>query len=57
MSKVYEKLILEQMMKLAKNGGFDLTGESQHGFKSERSTITAALTIQSLISRAIDQDE
>ena len=57
MSKVYEKLILEQMLKLAKHGNFDLTGESQHGFKAERSTITAALAIQSVIARAIDQDD
>ena len=32
----------------------DLTGEYQHGFKQERSTITTALNIQSIISRALD---
>ena len=32
-SKVFEKLILEQLLKLAKDARIDLTGESQHGFK------------------------
>ena len=34
----------------------DLTGDSRHGFKQDRSTITAAATIQSMISRALDYD-
>ena len=36
---------------------FDLTGKKQHGFKSGRSTITAGLALQSLIARALDNDE
>ena len=32
-----EKLILEQLLKLAKAGNFDLIGETQHGFKSGKS--------------------
>ena len=39
-----------------KMGNIDLTGEAQHGFKSERSTVTAAMAIQSMISRALDND-
>jgi hypothetical protein len=31
----------------------DLTGTNQHGFKKERGTVTAALTIQSLIVRKL----
>ena len=57
MSKVYEKLILQQLLKIAKSSNVDLTGESQRGFKTGRSTVTAALQIQSMIARAIDQDE
>ena len=57
MSKVYEKLILGQLLKISEENGFDLTGTKQHGFKSNRSTVTAGLAMQSLISRAIDNDE
>ena len=55
-SKIYEKLILQQLLKISKSNHVDLTGELQHGFKENRSTITAALNIQSIISRAIDED-
>jgi hypothetical protein len=34
-----------------------LTGETQHSFKPNRSTVTAALSIQSIISRALDEDK
>ena len=56
MSKIYEKLILQQLLKIAKTNNVDLTGDSQHGFKAQRSTITAALNIQSLIARALDEN-
>ena len=55
-SKVYEKLILKQLLQISKNNNIDLTGDSQHGFKQDRSTITTALNIQSIISRAIDEN-
>ena len=55
-SKVYEKLILKYLLKISKANNVDLTGDSQHGFKEGRSTVTAALTIQSIISRALDED-
>ena len=32
-SKIYEKLIPEQMLKIAKDNRVDLTGDCQHGFK------------------------
>ena len=35
----------------------DLTGDSQHGFKQRRSTATAGLTIQSILTRALDQNK
>ena len=54
MSKIYEKLILQQLLKIAKQNNVDLTGDCQHGFKQSRSTVTEAAAIQSLIARAID---
>ena len=56
MSKIYEKLILQQLLKIAKQNKVDLTGDSQHGFKQDWSTVTAAAAIQSMISRAIDEN-
>ena len=35
----------------------DITGSSQHGFKKSKSTETAGLVIQSLITRALDRGE
>ena len=56
-SKVFEKLILKCLEKIEKENNIDLTGEQQHGFKKNRSTITAGLTLQSIISRKMDEDE
>jgi hypothetical protein len=56
-SKVFEKLILKRLQKIEKENNLDLTGEQQHGFKKNRSTITAGLTLQSIISRKMDEDE
>ena len=33
MSKIYEKLILQQLLNISKSNNVDLTGETQHGFK------------------------
>jgi hypothetical protein len=55
LSKVFEKLILNRLWEIADKEKVDLTGTTQHGFKPNRSTITAALT--SMISRAIDGDK
>ena len=35
----------------------DLSNDCQHGFKKNRGTSTAGLQLQSLISRALDDDE
>ena len=55
-SKIFEKLILNQIKKIEIANKIDLTNKSQHGFKSKHSTLTAGLKIQSLIARAVDDD-
>ena len=35
----------------------DLTGEAQYGFKKNRSTVKAGLTIQSILIRALDHNK
>jgi hypothetical protein len=55
-TKVFEKLILLRLEEIEKENGIDLTGYEQHGFKKKRSTITAGLTIQSIIAREMDTD-
>ena len=56
-SKVFEKLILKRLEMIEEENKLDLTGKHQHGFKKNRSTITAGLTLQSIISKALDEDE
>ena len=56
MTKVYEQLIIERLNEIENKAKCELTGTSQHGFKQKRSTTTAGLTIQSILSRALDQD-
>jgi hypothetical protein len=50
---ICKTLILEHLSDLATRGGVDLTGTNQHGIK-KRNTVTAALTIQSLVGRALN---
>ena len=56
-SKVFEKLIQKRLEKIGVDNDLDLTGENQHGFKKGRSTITASLTLQSKLSRALDEGD
>ena len=56
-SKIFERLILNRINKLENIAGIDLTNKGQHGFKKNRGTASAGLTIQSLIARALDDDE
>ena len=55
-SKIFEKLILLRMQNLEKLNNIDLTGKAQHGFKRKHSTTTAGLTLQSLLARALNDD-
>ena len=41
-------------MEIQKDNGMDLTGVEQHGFKNSKSTASAGLIIQSILSRALD---
>jgi hypothetical protein len=56
-SKVFEKLILMQILEMEEQAGISFTGANQHGFKKERSTITASVEIQSRVSALMDQDQ
>ena len=54
-SKIFEKLILNQIHYLESKHKLDLTGKQQHGFKRNKSTATAGALLQSLIARAADE--
>jgi len=51
LSKLYEKAILRKLDKEFPN----LEGDHQHGFRSGRSTTSAVLELQSLVSNALDK--
>ena len=55
-SKIFEKLILKRIQAIEIFHNADLTGKQQHGFKKCKSTSTLALQLQSLIARALDDD-
>ena len=56
-SKIFEKLILLRIRKLESINKIDLTGKPQHSFKAKHSTMTAGMQLQSVIARALDDDE
>ncbi len=56
-SKVFERLILMRILEIEEESGTSLTGTNQHGFKKERSTITASIDIQSRVAALLDQDQ
>ena len=55
-SKVFENLILKRLEQIGEENTIDLTGKEQHGFKKSRSTITAGLTLQTLIAKHLDEN-
>ena len=55
-TKIFEKLILMRLKQLEKENNCDITGNEQHGFKTKRSTNTAGLLLQSILSHSLDQD-
>jgi hypothetical protein len=56
-SKIFEKLIMDRIRSIEASNEVDLTGNCQHGFKKCRSTATAGLTVQSILSRALDNNQ
>jgi hypothetical protein len=56
-SKVFERLTLMRILEIEEQMGTSLTGDNQHGFKKERSTITASVEIQSRVAALMDQDQ
>ena len=56
-SKIFEKIILKRILEIQDQNEVDLTGANQHGFKKAHSTSTLSAEIQSLIARALDDDE
>jgi len=46
-----------RILEIEEQAGSSLTGNNQHGFKKERSTITASLDIQSRVAALMDQDQ
>ena len=55
-SKIFERLILKRIQVIELDNNADLTGKQQHGFKKGKSTTSLALQLQSLIARALDDD-
>ena len=56
-SKFFEKLILKRINEIQDQNQQDITRPGQHGFKRNRSTLTLSLELQSMIARALDNDE
>jgi hypothetical protein len=46
-----------RILEIEEQAGISLMGANQHGFKKERSTITASVEIQSRVSALMDQDQ
>ena len=56
-TKIFERLILNKISKLEKLNEINMAGEQQHGFSKGKSMATAGLLIQSMISRALDDNQ
>ncbi len=56
-SKFFEKLILKRLLNLQTLNNVDFIGTQQHGFKKLKSTLTAGLLIQSIITEQVDKKE
>jgi hypothetical protein len=56
-SKVFEKLIMLRIQQIQQAHNVYLTGNPQYGFKRSRSALTAGLNIQTIILRALENNE
>jgi len=55
-SKAFEKLLLQDLQKREHLNNVDLTHKNQHGFKKQKSTITASLSIQSKLAQLLENN-
>ena len=55
-SKIFERLILLRIQAIEKKSNIDLTGKSQYGFKKGHSTSIAGQRLQSVLARALDNN-
>jgi hypothetical protein len=55
--KIFEKLILKRINEIQEVNNEDKTRNGQHGFKKNRSTLTLSLELQSILARALDNDQ
>ena len=55
-SKAFEKRLLQDLQKRESLNNVDLTHINQHGFKKQRSTITAAMSIQSKLAQLLEDN-
>ena len=56
LTKIFEKLMLSRILEVEEKAEESLTGDCQHGFKKNRSTTTAGLSIQSKLARLLDNN-
>ena len=56
-TKVFENLILKRIMQIQTENNVDITRSNQHGFKKKKSTLTAGLELQSILARAVDNNQ
>ena len=47
---------MKRILELQEESNVDITGKQQHGFKKGKGTLTLSLEIQSLIARALDDN-
>ena len=55
-SKIFEKLILRRINEIAEENKVDITNTRQHGYKKTKGTLTLGLELQSIIARALDEN-
>jgi hypothetical protein len=56
-TKIFEKLILKRINEIQEVNNEDITHKGQHGFKKNKSTLSLSLELQSIIARALENDE
>ena len=54
--KFFEKLILQRLYQIESQNLVDLTNKSQHGFKRKHGRKSAALIFQTVLARALDEN-